>query len=377
MACTRGRPCVIFPNWFQAKFMPLSGDCHVVTCARDGQVRLAELSVRGICKSTRKLAQHRGSSHKLTLQVDSPHTFLSCGDDAVVFELDLRDPKPNKILFCKERRSRGEGDVKVPLYSIHSNPRNPFHFALSGRDPFCRIYDKRMIVDGQPLKKFCPQHLVSAEQKANVTAVVYSYDGSELLGTYNDDDIYLFDTNQANENEYKHRYKGHRNNATVKGVNFYGPRSEFIVSGSDCGYIYFWEKESETIVQFMPGDEGGVVNVLEPHPTCAILATSGLDHDVKIWVPSCEEPKFDVKLLQKTIRQNNVERERDRRNEPEYLDSQMLWYIMSRMRRAARRAQQGDGSDESGGGDDSDGTDNTDGDDDGGDGPMAVQCRPS
>lgn len=90
-----------------------------------------------------------------------------------------------------------------------------------------------------------------------------------------------------------------------------------------------------------------------------MLATSGLDHDVKIWVPSCEDPKFDVKLLQKVclvlyyrksrrfqhiflklMRQNVVERERDRRNEPEYLDSQMLWYIMSRMRRAARRVSQ-------------------------------------
>lgn len=25
---------------------------------------------------------------------------------------------------------------------------------------------------------------------------------------------------------------------TVKGVNFYGPKSEFVVSGSDCGHIY-------------------------------------------------------------------------------------------------------------------------------------------
>lgn len=46
--------------------MPLSGDCHIVTCARDGQVRLAELSVRGLCKSTRKLAQHRGAAHKVS-----------------------------------------------------------------------------------------------------------------------------------------------------------------------------------------------------------------------------------------------------------------------------------------------------------------------
>jgi hypothetical protein len=32
------------------------------------------------------------------------------------------------------------------------------------------------------------------------------------------------------------------------------------------------------------------VNVLEPHPSIPVLATSGLDHDCKIWVPTAEEP---------------------------------------------------------------------------------------
>lgn len=30
--------------------------------------------------------------------------------------------------------------------------------------------------------------------------------------------------------------------------------------------------------------------MLEPHPHFAFLATSGLDHDVKIWLPLAEEP---------------------------------------------------------------------------------------
>lgn len=47
----------------------------------------------------------------------------------------------------------------------------------------------------------------------------------------------------------------------VKGVNFYGPNSEFVVSGSDCGHIFLWEKASCQVVQFMQGDKGGVVSV--------------------------------------------------------------------------------------------------------------------
>lgn len=79
-----------------------------------------------------------------------------------------------------------------------------------------------------------------------------------------------------------------RNNKTIKGVSFFGPRSEYIVSGSDCGNCFFWEKETEAIVQWMRADERGSVNCVEPHPAFPILATSGIDHDVKIWVPSNE-----------------------------------------------------------------------------------------
>ena len=47
----------------------------------------------------------------------------------------------------------------------------------------------------------------------------------------------------------------------VKGVNFFGPRSEYIVSGSDCGHVYLWDKQTEEIVTFLKGDEGVVSDV--------------------------------------------------------------------------------------------------------------------
>ena len=46
----------------------------------------------------------------------------------------------------------------------------------------------------------------------------------------------------------------------VKGVNFYGLHSEFVVSGSDCGHVFLWDKETEEIVQYMEGDHDGVVS---------------------------------------------------------------------------------------------------------------------
>ena len=37
---------------------------------------------------------------------------------------------------------------------------------------------------------------------------------TEILGTYNDEDIYLFDNNHNDGEDFVKRYKGHRNNAT-------------------------------------------------------------------------------------------------------------------------------------------------------------------
>ena len=68
----RGTKCVSFPsghhsNVFQSKFLPLAGDTHLVSTSRDGQVRLAVLSATGVCRSTRRLAQHKGAANKLAL----------------------------------------------------------------------------------------------------------------------------------------------------------------------------------------------------------------------------------------------------------------------------------------------------------------------
>ncbi|XP_074652203.1 DDB1- and CUL4-associated factor 8-like [Tubulanus polymorphus] len=333
------KPAIVYQsghrgNVFQAKFMPYSGDCHVISCARDGQVRVAELSTTGVCKNTKKLAQHRGAAHKLALE-DSPHYFLSCGEDALIYGIDLRESKPTKLICTKE------DDKKVTLYSIHSNPTNPNEFCVGGRDNFIRIYDRRKLnEEGQgPLKKYCPHHLLNSNLKANVTCAVYNYNGTEVLGTYNDEDIYLFDTSHSDGADFTHQYSGHRNNATVKGVNYHGLKSEYIISGSDCGNVFLWEKESEKIVQYFPADEGGVINVLEPHPCGLFLATSGLDSDVKIWAPTASEP-VQLDNLHQVRRKNRKERKRERMTDPEdtmMLDGQMLWYLMHHLQRSTRR----------------------------------------
>ncbi|XP_030821025.1 DDB1- and CUL4-associated factor 8 [Camarhynchus parvulus] len=372
----RRRPVLQFDsghksNVFQAKFLPNSGDSTLAMCARDGQVRVAELSATQCCRSTKRVAQHKGASHKLALEPDSPCTFLSAGEDAVVFTIDLRQDRPaSKLVVTKEK------EKKVGLYTIFVNPANTSQFAVGGRDQFVRIYDQRKIDENENngvLKKFCPHHLVNCESKANITCLVYSHDGSELLASYNDEDIYLFDSSHSDGAQYSRRYKGHRNNATVKGVNFYGPKSEFVVSGSDCGHIFLWEKSSCQIVQFMEGDKGGVVNCLEPHPHLPVLATSGLDHDVKIWAPTAEAPT-ELRGLKEVIKKNKVERDEDSLHHTDMFDSHMLWFLMHHLRqRRHHRRRRDPGADSPS--DDSGSSSDTSDDEE--EGPDRVQCMPS
>ena len=64
-------------NVFQSKIFP--GDLLISSCSRDGQVRLAELSVTGALRSTKKLAQHKGPAHKMSLIPESQYCLLSAG----------------------------------------------------------------------------------------------------------------------------------------------------------------------------------------------------------------------------------------------------------------------------------------------------------
>ncbi|XP_056913892.1 DDB1- and CUL4-associated factor 8 [Takifugu flavidus] len=357
-------------NVFQAKFLPHSGDSTLAMCARDGQIRVAELSATQCCKNTKRVAQHKGAAHKLALEPDSPCSFLSAGEDAVVFGIDLRLDRPaNKLVVVKE------GDKKVGLYTIYVNPAKTHHFAVGGRDQYVRIYDQRKINENDNngvLKKFCPSHLVSSESKTNITCLVYSHDGTELLASYNDEDIYLFDSNHSDGADYLRRYKGHRNNATVKGVNFYGPCSEFVVSGSDCGHIYLWDKYSARIVQFMEGDRGGVVNCLEPHPHLPGMATSGLDYDIKLWAPTAENPT-GLKGLKEVMKKNKRERDEDSMRHGDQYDTQLLWFLMRHMRnrRPQRTRREGGEQDTDESWSSPDSSDEDDG------GPDHVQCMSS
>lgn len=162
-----GRPKLTFKsghvsNIFQSKFLPLLGDTHLVSTSRDGQVRLALLSSGSdVCKSTKKLAQHRGAANKVALLHQSPHTFISCGEDGDLINIDVREGTRSTLLTQRSPQT----DRVIAIYMVSANPVNDSYIVTAGRDSYVRVYDRRVASQERPLplKKFCPHPLVSGE----------------------------------------------------------------------------------------------------------------------------------------------------------------------------------------------------------------------
>lgn len=74
--CCSLKRLLLCPCRFQAKFLPHSGDSTLAMCARDGQIRVAELSATQRCKNTKRVAQHKGAAHKVDTAVISPREIL-------------------------------------------------------------------------------------------------------------------------------------------------------------------------------------------------------------------------------------------------------------------------------------------------------------
>jgi nuclear receptor interaction protein len=83
-------------------------------------------------------------------------------------------------------------------------------------------------------------------------------------------------------------YTGHCNVRTVKDVNFFGLQDEYVVSGSDSGHVFIWDRKTSELVNILEGD-GEVVNVVQGHPYEPTIAVSGIDHTIKIFSPDARD----------------------------------------------------------------------------------------
>lgn len=100
---------------------------------------------------------------------------------------------------------------------------------------------------------------------------------------------------------YKYEYIGHVSNQTIKSVYFLGNDSEFIASGSDDAKVYIWSKKSQDLVNILIGHHE-IVNCVASQTSSPLIATSGLDHKIKLWTNKGEYQKEAIEQRERKMR---------------------------------------------------------------------------
>ncbi|XP_046445011.1 DDB1- and CUL4-associated factor 6-like [Daphnia pulex] len=125
-----------------------------------------------------------------------------------------------------------------------------------------------------------------SEQSSNGYPVLRDPLGGDEMMCVQDDE----DEHNACEMLYqpisKMKFVGHRNSRTAINEACFWGRCH-VMSGSDCGHVFIWNRQTGKVVSVLQADTR-VVNRVRPHPYEPILATSGIDYDIKLWTPSSD-----------------------------------------------------------------------------------------
>jgi len=166
----------------------------------------------------------------------------------------------------------------------------------------------------------------SSRTGLSASCVSLSNNDSQLLVNYQSDQIYIFDYSSSSsssaaddgrgfEESKAESYTqlsrripspplaclgGHFNHDTfLKTAYFFGPRDEYVVAGSDTGALWIWdassgrEPQEKEMTRSSVADPVRVIDVIQadgrtcngviPHPYLPVLASYGIDSDVKLW----------------------------------------------------------------------------------------------
>lgn len=290
-------------NIFHSQFCDSDG--KIITSSRDGTVRLIDIE-SGLSEL---LASQSGEIGRLAFI--TPQTLVTCGTNACVNHIDLRDRSSFKLFIVRNPKD----NRTCALHSINTHPIDNHKVVVAGASPYVFLYDLRRVVQNLNDYEHKPTYCLDRFDNTDniVTSTAFNSTGDKLLISFNDDDLVLCRTSTC---EVVHTYTGHRNKKTIKGCAWFG--DNYVLSGSDDGHIYGWDVESEHIVCFLRGDDKGAVNSLSIHPTLPILASSGREHNIKIWEPTSNTWPQTLKGIKPQICKNNMRRKRAKERRRDY-----------------------------------------------------------
>ncbi|KAJ3105780.1 Cullin-4B [Phlyctochytrium planicorne] len=238
------------------------------SCNCDGCSRYTILDINKLTKK-RKLSK-------------TSHTHENDESQTKPEERDQVDEENDETPFARGGRASFINLIFPPdefkgVAALSFNPSQPVQMALGCSDGFVRIYDRRFIrpaggdwedeslikeVKGSHVYSFRPANFNDGSRRHKITSLVYDPSGSgELLVSYSGEKVYLCHPNLAlnrdeDDADVVAFYGGHRNERTIiKEACFYGSGSEFVMSGSDDGRLYVWDKGSRELVNVLKCDK--------------------------------------------------------------------------------------------------------------------------
>jgi WD repeat-containing protein 42A len=189
-------------NIFSAKFLPWSNDVTLVSCARDGAVRLHDVET---ATTLRAMGKYDYTVHKLAFVDRYPHVVLACCEDGTVRLFDTRcdvnlssESIANVVVDMRGPSSRT--NLELHTLAVHGNT-----LACAGCDPNLRFYDLRRPArpdHASPRLAQCtaraaadvPRH---RWKEPRITGIAFDVTGCRLAASYMCYDVVIFDTTNA------------------------------------------------------------------------------------------------------------------------------------------------------------------------------------
>ncbi|WKX91041.1 hypothetical protein Q1695_009683 [Nippostrongylus brasiliensis] len=105
-------------------------------------------------------------------------------------------------------------------------------------------------------------------------------------------------SDDVNVVDYSERFCGQTNTHTdIKEANFFGSKNQYVVAGSDCGSLLCWERRSGVLVAAWNADQS-ILNIVQPHPSQFMLATSGIEEVIRFWEPMEEGKECERRITE-------------------------------------------------------------------------------
>jgi WD40 repeat protein/tetratricopeptide (TPR) repeat protein len=304
----------------------------VLTCGADGFLRISDVQtetssvVVSPCVRDEEIdvyGFHLGMA--FSHQMMTEHTGLLCSERGLHhFDLRLSPRQQNHQSLLgdiKDARSytalRSKSCKACAIWSPMgiSKQLEPTYIFAGGSSEFVELLDLRLTgSDKKVLQRYKPRCLAE-NGSVSVSGLDISKDGRELLVSYESDQIYSFpvfpnvacragptideivlhgdqciDDGETFVPDIA-SYGGHLNRFTfLKNARYSGPNDDYIVTGSDSGNAWIYERKSGTVVSLL-GADSSTCNGVIPHPSLPFFITYGIDSTAKLWrAASCVDP---------------------------------------------------------------------------------------